>query len=93
MSELAEDAQLRAQMDEACEGHWDAVKDRAHWLVPNPRLPTDMYLIAHGFYTLALNVLRATPSCPQLVEGLQALLVAKDACVRAAGTPKPGEGK
>lgn len=86
-----DDAVLRGRMDEACEGHWDSVKDRAHWLVPNPRLPEDMYEIAYNFYTLALDVLHTTPSCPQLVEGLQALLVAKDACVRANGTPRRGE--
>jgi hypothetical protein len=62
------------------------VQDKIRWLTPNPNLPAGPAVtVAEGCHRLAVSLLTVIEAdSPQLTIGLQHLIEAKDAFVRAA---------
>lgn len=66
-------------------GRHPGVQDVARYLLDvNPNLPPHLSLVARMCRVLAVSMLRGIDDCPQLTRGLDDLLRAKDAFVRAA---------
>lgn len=53
-------------------------------LVPNPRLPDDVKIIAAQIYESAASVVAIVPEGPDLSAGLRKLVEAKDCFIRQA---------
>lgn len=64
-----------------------ATRDLARWF-DHAHLPEHLQAVSREFHDLAEKMIHALPDGPQLHHGLQRLLEAKDAFVRAATTRK-----
>lgn len=81
---MAEVEDRRGLVEEYAHRH-TAVVEKLRWLEPNPRLQQAQLLISEQFAALARILLDAIlTDGPQLSLGLQHLIDAKDACVRAS---------
>jgi hypothetical protein len=72
------------KLQEAVEGRHPAVQDVCKYFGDSDHLPTALQIPYQAVETLVIDMLNYLPDCPQLTIGLQDLLRAKDAFVRAA---------